>query len=305
MRIVTLALTFALLAGCDSGADDDTVGGDDDDSAVAPGLAPCTLADAPVAWFEIAQHALADTWSLAVTGQVWDEPFPSWHDVLLETDSCRYSVYLPGTCNPPCEGGDLCTAAGECVGWPDGVEAGTLTIDGLADPLVLEPLEHAPGSYGATVSVYQDQFGEKDPVTVSLEGDTFPALALAARGVAEVEADVGGDGLSIPDAQPVTVTWNSGSDAQACAQVNLYTQNMGHGLPILNVLECVGPDIGSLTIPAEMTDIWPDWTTPEACAGIDCPYSEVVRYTRQIVETDVGDAWLTVQTSSQFRLSGE
>jgi len=44
---------------------------------------------------------------------------------------------------------------------------------------------------------------------------------------------------------------------------------------------------------------------PDACAGIDCPYSEVVRYTRQIATTGAGDAWLTVSDTSMFRLLGE
>lgn len=309
MRILTLALAIALLAGCDNQADDDTAGDDDtvgdDDSAAEPGLAPCTLADAPVASFEVAQYAFADSWTIAVTGNVWEEPFPSWHEVLLQTENCRYMIYLPVTCNPPCDFDEICTSGGECVGWPAGVAAGNLTVEGLGDPPVLDPEEYAPGSYYESLSIPLDQFGEWSPVSLSLTGDTFPALDLSARGVADVVADVEADGLSIPDAQPVTVTWNASSDPNACAQVNLYTQNMGHGLPIMNVMECVGPDTGSLTIPAEMTDIWPDWATPEACAGIDCPYSEVVRYTRQIVETEAGDAWLTVWARSQFRLLGE
>ena len=80
---------------------------------------------------------------------------------------------------------------------------------------------------------------------------------------------------------------------------------MGHGLPIINVMECVGPDTGSLAIPAEMTDIWPNWVTPGVCVGIDCPYSELARHTRQIVPTEAGDAWLTVRSSSLFKLLGE
>jgi len=306
MRIATLALAIALLAGCDNPTDDDTVGDDDDnDSAAQPDLAPCTLGDAPVAMFEVAQHAFADSWTVTITGNVWQEPYPSWHEVLLETDNCRYMVYLPGNCNPPCELNELCTYESECVAWPTGEAAGTLTVEGFADPLDIEPQDHAPGSYYDSLSLPLDQLAEKAPITFSLAGDTFPAVNLHARTVADVIADVEEDGLSIPDAQPVTLTWNAASDPQACAQVNLYTQNMGHGLPIMNVMECVGPDIGSLTIPAEMTDIWPDWATPEFCAGIDCPYSEIVRYTRQIVDTEAGEAWLTVWATSQFLLLGE
>jgi hypothetical protein len=300
---ILTALLFAILAGCDDPTDDDTVA-DDDDSTGEPGLAPCTFADAPVARFAVTQRG-ADEWSVSVTGEVWEEPYPSWHQVLRESENCRYMVYLPGSCDPPCAGGELCTADSECVGWPTGVAAGTMTVEGLGDPLVIEPLDHAPGSYYTSLTLPLDQFGELAPISVSLSGDIFPAVELAARGVSQVVADAAADGLPIPDAEPVTVSWNAGQDPGACAEVHLYTQNMGHGLPIINVMECIGPDIGSLTIPAEMTDIWPDWTTPGVCAGIDCPYSEVVRHTRQIVPTDAGDAWLTASSRSQFKLLGE
>ena len=178
-----------------------------------------------------------------------------------------------------------------------------MTVEGLGDPVVIEPQDHAPGTYYASVST--EQFGEMAPVSVSLSGDVFPAVELAARGVEQVVADAAADGLSIPDAAPVTLTWNAGSDPGACVEVTLYTQNMGHGLPIINVMECVEPDTGSLTIPAEMTDIWPNRNTPGVCVGIDCPYSELTRYTRQIVPTEAGDAWLTVSSTSLFALLGE
>lgn len=307
MRTVAMGalLIILLLAGCEEEADDDTGGGDDDDSTGETGLAPCEFADAPVAFVDITQHAFTDSWTVSVNGRVWEVPYPSWHEVLRESESCRYMVYLPGNCDPPCAGGEACTAGGECVGWPEGVEAGTMTVEGLGDPQVIEAPDHAPGSYSVSVSLPLDQLAESSPVAVSLSGDVFPPVDLAARSVAQVETGLSADGLSIPDAEPVTITWTAGDDPDACVAVNLYTQNMGHGLPLINVMECVGPDSGSLIIPAEMTDIWPDWATPGACAGIDCPYSEVVRYTRHVVPTDAGDAWLTVSSGSLFPLLGE
>ena len=305
-RIGAALVLLLLLPGCPGGDDDDTsAGDDDDDSAAGPGLAACEFADAPVASFDIRQHAFAESWTVSVSGRVWAEPYPSWHEVLRESESCRYMTFLPGNCDPPCEGTELCTSGGECVGWPEGVAAGTMTVEGLGDPLVIEAQDHAPGSYGDSVSLSLDELDGPNPIRVSLAGDVFPAVELEAHAVSQVVTVLEAGGLSIPDAEPVTVTWNAGNDPDACAAVNLYTQNMGHGLPIINVLQCVGPDTGSLTIPAEMTDIWPDWATPDACAGIDCPYSEVVRYTRQIVETDPGDAWLTVSSTSVFMLLGE
>ncbi len=306
MRSATLGTLgiVLLLVGCPEEADDDTAS-DDDDSTGETGLAPCTFADAPVAIFDVTQHDYEASWVVSVTGRVWAEPYPVWHEVLRETADCRYMTYLPGSCDPPCVGGEICSAGGECVGWPEWVAAGTLTVEGLGDPWVLEAEDYAPGSYYDSATLPLDQLPESTPISISLAGDEFPALDLAARSVAPVVTLLEVEGLSIPDAEPVTVTWNGSGDPDACAAVNLYTQNMGHGLPIINVMQCVGPDTGLLTIPAEMTDIWPDWATPEVCAGIDCPYSEVVRYTRQIAETDAGDAWLTVSARSYFRLLGE
>ncbi len=301
----TLLLLLATGSGCPGeGAEETTADGGGGTAGSAGGggtagsaLAPCELGEAPSAKFTVSQRALPDRWSLTVSGRLRESPRPSWHQVLAETDSCRYMVYFPGACDPPCESDEICTGDGECLGWPEGVSGGELTVTGLGEPLVLH--DEVVGSYFATLEVLKNQFGELTPVRFDLSGDAFPAVTLSARAVAEVV--VGAEELVVAN-EAVAVTWVAGNDPEACVQVNLYTANGGHGLPIYNVLECVGPDSGSLTIPAEMAESWPPWTTPGLCAGVDCPYSEVVRYTRQVVDTDAGEAELTVSAIGRFRL---
>ncbi len=286
-----LPLAFLVLIACDR----------TDDTASAH-LATCTFADAPSANFEVTSQDRHDgTWAY-MSGRVMDGTEPSFHTLALESEQCRYYYYLPTSCDPACEGGALCVS-GDCVDWPEGLSAGTLTIEGLGETLTVEPEPHVPGTYYTYLAIGDDTIAESGLIRLSLEGDDFPAVDLRALGVAAIETPAEDDGLLMQSGQAATLEWDEGDEPKACVEVWLYTSNTGHGQPIANVMHCVASDTGSLTIPEEMVDIWPPFETPGLCAGIDCPYSELVRYTRHVVNTDAGDAWLTVAMQASFPLA--
>jgi len=303
MRFLVLLVTLLWFPACLEQADDDA--GDDDAGDDDSHEAPCAFLDPPAASITVEQHVTEGDWSLYVTGQVRDGPAPAWHEVLVEDGACRYMVFLPGFCDPPCEYDEVCTGDGECVGWPAGLPAGTLTVEGLGASMALEAEDYDPGLYVGYTSLPLDQFGEGTPVAVALEGDDFPAVELEARGVDALDSGLSEAGLQWTDGQPATLTWTAGGDPEACVEIWLYTANTGHGLPITHVAQCVGADTGALVVPTEVTDPFPPWTTPEACAGVDCPYSELRRFTRSVADTAYGPAELVVFHRERFLLDVE
>ncbi len=270
-----------------------------DDTAIE--LAPCTLASAPSALFELKQQEDDGALELHASAYVFDGPYPRWQTTVLEDEHCRYGYYFPTTCEPECDNDAYCVD-GDCVAWPEGIRAGTVTVEGLGEPLVLESSESWLGRYWGSVTVDLDAFGEGSPVRFSASGGDFPAVELAARGVSLLETPAAEDGLRWTHGQEVEIEWNAGGDSEACVSLHLYTQAFGHGTPVANVLECVVPDTGSYRFPVEFVDLFPEYSTPGMCAGNDCPYSEIRRFTRQIVGTEAGDAWLTVWAGERFAL---
>jgi hypothetical protein len=270
-----------------------------EDTGFAP--APCTLAPAPSALFELQQVQEDTGWELHASAAVFDGPYPHWQTTLLDSEHCRYGYYVPSTCSPECEGDAFCVD-GDCIGWPDGIAAGDITVEGLGEPLVMSESETRPGHYHASVARGFEAFGEGSPLRFSAVGDVFPAVELGARGVSQVETPASIRGLRWTHGQEVTLAWEAGSDPAACVSIELYTMAYGHGTPLANLLECVVPDSGSYAFPVELVDLFPEWDTPGVCVGNDCPYSEIRRFTRHIVSTDAGDAWLSAWTSARFPL---
>ncbi|MFH1467231.1 MAG: hypothetical protein ABIO70_22795 [Pseudomonadota bacterium] len=264
-------------------------------------LAPCVLTAAPSALFQVQQVEEEEGWEVHVSGQVFDGPIPRWQTTVLESEHCRYGYYLPTTCQPECDRGSYCVD-GDCLGWPEGISGGTLQVDGVGERLVLAMEDARPGHYHESVELPFDAFDEGSPVRFATSGDQFPAVRLAARGVRRIETPAAERGLSWTHGQEVTLTWDAGGDPEACVSVELYTQSYGHGTPIANLLECVGPDTGSFTFPVEFVDLFPEYDTPGVCAGTDCPYPQIRRFTSQIISTAAGDAGLMVWTDDRFPL---
>jgi len=98
---------------------------------------------------------------------------------------------------------------------------------------------------------------------------------------------------------PVNSGRTPGADEDACVRLDVRAPTLGHGLTILAFLSCVGPDTGSLTIPAGLLALFPDSVCPVQL-GSNCHYSELTRYTAQTVDTDAGPATLQVRSSVYF-----
>ncbi|MFH1834413.1 MAG: hypothetical protein ABH877_05255 [bacterium] len=267
-------------------------------------LAPCGFAAPPAALIEVSQsydifHSGVST---RIGGQVQDGPYPVFHETFLQEGSCRYVKVAYGDCDPPCGAGEVCVAGDTCAPYPTGLSGGTLTIQGLGDDIAIEPEDWSPGTYFGPAGLPANLFDETDIVGATLQGDGFPAVSLVARGVALIDADLVQTGFTVVDGEDAEITWTAGPDPDACVRVVLNGFNQAHGAPLADIIECEGPDTGSLIIPQALVEAFPPGTTPEVSNNYDWPHSELTRYTRSVQLVDEGPAELMVHSTALFLL---
>jgi len=280
-------------------------GGGDSPDAGPVVLDPCGFGDSPSASIDVSERT--DGFHAGPYGRIGavlrDRPEPPLQSVVAEDGECQSLQVDLGFCDPACEGTDTCTAADQCQPYPRLVSGGTLTIVGLGDAIAVEPEgDFSPGTYVGPTGLSGDLFDERDVVRASLEGDAFPATALAARGVAAMDADLTGSGLDLVDGQDAEIAWTAGPDPEACVELVLNGFNQAHGAPLGDVIRCVGPDDGGLVVPRALVEAFPRGETPEVTEGYDWPHSELTRYTRSTRSLEPGPATLVVRSTSYFRL---
>ena len=294
-------------AGDDDTGDDDTTPGDDDtvpdddsgdDDTVAD---PCSFLEPPAASIDVVEEVTYGTPYSRVSAWVGDTQFPGYHEITLAEGACRYLSLAYGNCDPPCDPvAEVCTAGDVCEAYPLGLSAGVLDITGLAVAVSIETSEWSPGYYWGPWDLPADIYASGDAIGASFVGDTFPAVNLAAVGVETLESTLEGVHLEMHDGQDAEVTWTPGSDPDICVRVAVNGVNQAHGLPLMDIIECVGTDTGSLVIPAALVEEFPTGQTQEICVGHDCPPSELTRYTRDATQTSYGLAELQVRNSVYF-----
>ena len=293
--------------------DDDTTGDDDtgdddsadDDSSEDPNL--CSFPDPLAAEILLTEQYVPGTpsgeWSPFISAFVGDNPDPEHFTVIAEEGECRYLRWHNGLCDPPCDADQECNVDDICVPQRLGVSGGTLTVTVAGDTFEMEPTEGYPGHYWPQEDLPDDLFEQGDPITAALSGDVFPSVALDARGVMSMDAELAEQGLTMGYAQDATITWTAGTDPDACVEVYLVQQGpLMHGDIPEEIIWCIGQDDGSLVIPQTLVEMFPIGD-PEACDGDEdwfCVQSTLSRFIRDTVVTVPGPAELQVKSEVRF-----
>src|SRR5204862_7046927 len=80
---------------------------------------------------------LADTYT-AISGTVAEHPRPASTETVDAKDgACQLSVRHGLFCDPPCNGGQLCTTGNRCVPEPRNLDVGVVSVSGLKEPVTL------------------------------------------------------------------------------------------------------------------------------------------------------------------------
>lgn len=217
---------------------------------------------------------------------------------LLESDA-SYCEACTGYC-----------VGGECQPWPTNRDAGRITVSGLRAALTLQWMQ---GYYGQEqFPLPADLFEPGDAITASAPGADVAGFSVEATGVAPIDPDLEGACASevrLVDGADTIVTWSA---PQPGARVRLWmpSPNNGHGLPPRAVLECEGPDTGSMRIPAPLIEAFPELITGDTCDGIacvsvDCPPSTIARYSQGAATAGDESVALRVQAEVNFYLVHE
>jgi hypothetical protein len=178
----------------------------------------------------------------------------------LETDGpCTLWMGLsPAFCDPQCVAGEECGADGLCHPEPVRLDAGTVTVEGLAVPVVLEAnyaVEYK--KFDFTGPIWEDGAA----VTLAAAGDEVEAFALDAAGVPALV--VPGTDWTVSPGAPLTVEWEP-SDGPGEIWFELNVDQ--HGLTPVT-LRCTLPDTGSHTISASMVDLLIGYGASGAASG--------------------------------------
>jgi hypothetical protein len=184
-----------------------------------------------------------------VSGSVADgvNPVTILEEMAAES-GCRLLRRNNPFCDPPCDAGDVCDFDGTCIPFPSNQDLGTVSVGGLAEDVVMRPIE--PGRQYFDTTVPHPVFEPGDLVELRSWDTTFGSdVTLHGVGVEPITT-AGLDTWVIFDNQPLHVTWNAPGDSlQSRVWVKLNIDQHGT-TPV--TMYCDLPDSGSADLPASL-----------------------------------------------------
>ncbi len=217
-----------------------------------------------------------------------------WHREVMRSGACVLKRYTPALCQPACADG-LCVDTNVCEPWPRAVDAGRLTISGLAVAVRIAPMS---GQYYPDGPLPVELFADDATVGASLVGSAdFPPVELTTTGVPPLIVSLPQRKLVLDHGADFTMRWTP-SGGPSRIRLTLNSNNQGHGAPYLGIIECEADDAaGEITIAAALIDGFPETRAWTVCAGSDCPPSTIRRYHRATIA--VGDHDVALEVASE------
>jgi hypothetical protein len=118
---------------------------------------------------------------------------------------CRLMRRNNPFCDPPCSGGETCDWDSTCIPFPANQDIGTVTLGGLAEDLILEPV--VPGFQYFATQIPHPIFSPGDLIELRTWNTTYgDDIELHGIGVEPISLG-GADRWVIFDNQDLTVTW--------------------------------------------------------------------------------------------------
>ncbi len=184
-----------------------------------------------------------------VEGAVRDGVVPI--DILVEAaaeDDCRLLRRDNPYCEPACAAGETCDWDGACIAYPENQDLGVVTIDGLAQPVEMEPV--FPGNTYFDSALPTPPFTPGDLITLDMPGGVYGPVTLHGVGVDALEIDPAG--WSVTAGSPLEVIWNApAGDPRSVVDLSIRIDQHG-ATPA--TLSCTFADDGAGTVPASIVD---------------------------------------------------
>jgi hypothetical protein len=197
-----------------------------------------------------AEDDVLDTAVTEITGYVRNGVVPRevWEEVATEGE-CKLKVGPTLFCDPRCSSDQICTSAGTCEPAPVKVDAGSVSIEGLAAPLTMSA--NSANNYippPGTQLAYPAYTPGAD-IRLSAQGGEAPAFELRGRGVAELELPEGE--ISVAEGEAVVLRWTPDPASGSGVRVHVDLDIAHHG-GIFARIDCDAEDDGMLEIPASL-----------------------------------------------------
>jgi hypothetical protein len=222
--------------------------------------------------------SLSDAYT-SILGRVNDGPTPStlaW-DTSTTIGVCRLLIPRSPFCDPGCGSAASCVEDGVCRAYPAGVNVGTVTMTGVgAASFQMEPVLYNYQPPVGTALGFPP-FAEGESVTISAASDSIGSYSLTAKGILPLQTLF--DSVILADNQPVTLQWTPPL-ATGNSTVSARLDISHHG-GVKGVIECEGPDKGSMTVAATLVD------ELKALGISGFPTVEVTRHSSSPARTDM------------------
>ncbi len=224
-------------------------------------------------------------------------PPPLYHTETMRVGSCRLLEFEPASCEPFCDG--ICVDTNVCEPFPTYSHVGSIVMDGLNVPVDLIADMPYNYYYPRNLPIPEDLFAHGAEISATASGNELPGFSVSTVGVGDLVPDFTGYNVTGDNGADYTFTWTPGG-GDARVRLTLNSPNEGHGQPYSAIIECDGPDNGSLTIAREIIEAFPETQGLAICVSIDCPPSTLVRYQRGLVEVGQLEFELVVGSRVEF-----
>jgi hypothetical protein len=193
----------------------------------------------------------------AILGRVRDGPSPAnviWELAGTEGDCELRTPRIP-FCDPGCDVSEVCVEDDVCEPYPDVIEVGTVTVDGVqtTDGQTRFSMDPVGGYYqpAAAIDLVYPPFSEGDPVTFEAAGnETAAPFTMSVEGIGPIE--VLSEAITLEDGQSVLVEWTPAMRPElAVIHVDI---NISYHGGTRGKLTCETADSGSLTLPGSLLD---------------------------------------------------
>ncbi len=185
-----------------------------------------------------------------VQGQVADAVVPSTVlDPIHSDGDCLLLRRSNPFCDPACEPDEVCGLDGECLAFPEPQDLGTVAVDGLVEPLSLEPA--MPGYNYFSTSLRHPAMTAAETVRIRTGGGAWTPFELWGVGVESLALSQD-EPWAIARGEPLELVWQPPSQ-ESRADVYLQLTIDQHGTSPV-VLECTFVDTGAATIPSTVVD---------------------------------------------------
>ena len=190
----------------------------------------------------------------SISGAVADGVVPMhiWFEVEGgEEGDCLLEQHIVPSCIETCGATETCDYDGTCIPYPKKHSVGAVTVAGLSQPVVMEPVGAVGSTMYSFIGLQYPFFEPGDEIVAQAAGDEddFGGFTLHGRGVELI--DLLNEEPVLMQDQDLEIDWTPGQgDASITLKINIDQ----HGASPIR-LSCETADTGSYTVPATLINM--------------------------------------------------